>query len=135
MGLWGLTAIFLFIGYKPPKRHTDFDHLSMGQKLARLDLPGFFLLTAGITLLLTGLNLGGGLYKWASAPVLSTIVIGILSLISFGIYEWKATKAGILHHELFRGGKKGGRTFAICVGLIFIEGILLFSYTIFYPIL
>jgi uncharacterized membrane protein len=65
MGLWGLTAICLFFGYKPPKRHTDFDHLSLTQKIARLDLPGFMLLTAGITLLLTGLNLGGGLYAWA----------------------------------------------------------------------
>ncbi|KAJ5974302.1 hypothetical protein N7481_011512 [Penicillium waksmanii] len=103
MGLWGLTAICLFFGYKPPKRHTDFDHLSLTQKIARLDLPGFMLLTAGITLLLTGLNLGGGLYAWASAPVLSTIIIGILCLFSFGIYEWKATTTGILHHELFRG--------------------------------
>ncbi|KAJ5739323.1 hypothetical protein N7533_012107 [Penicillium manginii] len=135
MGLWGLTAICLFFGYKPPKRHTDFDHLSLTQKIARLDLPGFMLLTAGITLLLTGLNLGGGLYAWASAPVLSTIIIGILCLFSFGFYEWKATTTGILHHELFRGGKTGGRTFALCVGLIFIEGILLFSYTIFYPVL
>ncbi|KAJ5407995.1 hypothetical protein N7509_001878 [Penicillium cosmopolitanum] len=135
MGLWGLTAICLFFGYKPPKRHTDFDHLSLTQKIARLDLPGFMLLTAGITLLLTGLNLGGGLYAWASAPVLSTIIIGILCLFSFGIYEWKATTTGILHHELFRGGKTGGRTFALSVGLIFIEGILLFSYTIFYPAL
>ncbi|KAJ5585641.1 hypothetical protein N7450_005428 [Penicillium hetheringtonii] len=135
MGLWGLTAICLFFGYKPPKRHTDFDHLSLTQKIARLDLPGFFLLTAGTTLLLSGLNLGGGLYAWSSAPVLSTIIIGILCLFSFGIYEWKATTTGILHHELFHGGKSGGRTFAICVGLIFIEGILLFSYTIFYPTL
>jgi hypothetical protein len=109
--------------------------LSVWQKLARLDLPGFFLLTAGLTLLLTGLNLGGGLYAWATATVLATLIVGILCLVAFGIYEWRYTKTGILHHDLFRGGKNGGRTFAICIGLIFIEGILLFGYVIFYPVL
>jgi hypothetical protein len=134
MALWGVTAISLFIGYKPPKRHTDLDHLSIWQKLARLDIPGCILLTAGLVLLLTGLNSGGGLYPWRSTPVLVTLIIGFLCLVAFSIYEWKFTKTGILHHDLFHGGKSGGRTFAICVGLIFIEGILLFSYIIFYPV-
>ena len=135
MALWGVSAIGLFVGYRPPKRHTRLDHLSFLQKLARLDLPGCGLLTAGLTLFLTGLNLGGGIFAWASATVLATLIVGIVILLAFGIYEWKFTKTGILHHDLFRGGKDGGRTFALCVGLIFIEGILLFAYVIFYPTL
>lgn len=135
MGLWGATAIGLFVGYRPPKRHTRLDHLSWVQKLGCLDLPGFGLLTTGLALFLAGLNLGGGLYAWTNARVLATLIIGIVVLIAFGVYEWKGTKTGILHHDLFRGGKPAGRTFAICVGLIFIEGILLFSYIIFFPTL
>lgn len=135
MALWGATAIGIFVGYRPPKRHTRLDHLSFLQKLGRLDLPGCGLLTTGLTLFLTGLNLGGGIFTWTSAPVLATLIIGIVILIAFGVYEWKFTMTGILHHDLFRGGKDGGRTFAICVGLIFIEGILLFAYVIFYPVL
>ncbi|KAJ5643139.1 uncharacterized protein N7484_005646 [Penicillium longicatenatum] len=135
MALWGVTAVCLFIGYRPPKRHTLLDHLSLWKKLGRLDLPGFFLLTAGLTLLLTGLNLGGNLYSWASAPVLATLIIGILSLITFSIYEWRFTTTGILHHNLFRGPNHSGRTLGICVALIFIEGVCLFAYVIFYPVL
>ena len=135
MGLWGATAIGIFVGYRPPKRHTRLDHLSFWQKLAQLDLPGAGLLTTGLTLFLTGLNLGGGLFSWTNARVLATLITGIIILISFGVYEWKGTKTGILNHDLFRGGKAAGRTFAICVSLIFIEGILLFSYIIFYPVL
>lgn len=125
----------LFVGYKPPKRHTRLDHLSLWQKIGRLDLPGCGLLTSGLTLFLTGLNLGGGIFAWTTAPVLATLIVGAVILIAFGVYELKFTETGILHHDLFRDGKDRGRTFAICVGLIFIEGILLFAYVIFYPVL
>lgn len=127
MALWGITAVCLFFGYRPAKRHTHLDHLSFWKKLSRLDLPGFFLLTAGLTLLLAGLNLGGNLYLWASAPVLATLIIGIVTLVAFGIYEWKFTTTGILHHDLFRGPNHRGRTFGIYITLIFIEGICLFA--------
>lgn len=135
MGFWGLSAIGLFVGYWPPKRHTRFDHLSFWQKIGRLDLPGTGLLTVGLTLFLTSLNLPGGTFTWSSAQVLGTLVAGIVVLIAFSIYEWKFTQTGILHHDLFRGGKDRGRTFAICLGLIFIEGVLLFAFVIFYPTL
>ena len=135
MAFWGTTAVGLFVGYRPPKRHTRLDHLSFGQKVARLDLVGFGLLTSGLTLFLTALNLGGGIFTWTASQVLAPLVVGICLLLSFGIYEWRFTSTGIVHHDLFRGGKERGRTFAICVGLIFIEGILLFSYIIFYPVL
>ena len=105
------------------------------QKLGHLDLPGFSLLTIGLTLFLTGLNLGGGLYSWSNAKPIALIAVGLAIMLGFFIYEWKGTKTGILNHELFRGGKNEGRTFAICVGLIFIEGIMLFSYIIFYPVM
>lgn len=135
MGLWGATAVCIFFGYRPPKRHTRLDHLSFWQKIGKLDLTGCGLLTTGLTLFLTGLNLGGGLYSWTNSRVLATLIVGIIILLCFSIYEWKGTKVGILNHDLFRGGKTAGRTFAVCVGLIFIEGIMLFSYIIFYPTL
>ena len=134
MGVWIATAAGILVGYRPPKRHTRLDHLSFLQKLGHLDLVGFVLLTPGLSLLLVGLNLGGGLYGWTNAHVLATLIMGIVILIGFGLYEWKGTSTGILHHDLFRGGKNTGRNFAICLLLIFIEGIMLFSYVIFYPV-
>lgn len=109
------------------------DHMSLLQKIQQLDLVGFFLLTAGLALFLTGLNLGGGQYPWSDSRVLGTLISGIAVLIGFGLYEFKGTTTGILHHELFRGEGGLGRSFALCVMLIFVEGILLFSFTIFYP--
>ena len=57
---WGATALGIFFGYRPPKRHTELDHLSVWQKIAKLHVVGFFLLTSGLALLLTRLNHGGG---------------------------------------------------------------------------
>ena len=131
--IWGVTALGIFFGYKPPKRHTDLDDLSVWQKLKKLDLIGFALLTAGLALFLTGLNLGGGLYAWTNAHTLGPLISGLVILFAFAVYEWKGTKTGILNHELFQGGKTRGRTFALCLALIFIEGILLFGFVIFYP--
>lgn len=135
MAIWGSCAICIFVGYKPPTRHTRYDSLTGTQRIARLDLPGFALFLAGLTLFLVGLNLGGGLYTWTSATVLSTLIIGIALLVGFGIWEWKGTKTGMLNHEMFRGRKNRGRTFAILQGLIAIEGGTLFAYLVFYPVL
>lgn len=135
MGIWGATTIGILVGYTPPDRHTRLDHMSFWQKLGQLDLPGYFLITAGLTTFLVALNLGGELYSWTSARVLATLIVGLVIIVAFFVYEWKGTTTGILHHELFQGGKTQGRTFALCVLLIFLEGILLFSYIIFYPTL
>lgn len=87
MALWGTTALGIFFGYNPPKRHTRYDSLTMLQKLGRLDLPGCGLLMAGLTLLITGLNLGGGLFSWTAPQTLAPLIVGIATLICFGIYE------------------------------------------------
>ncbi|KAJ9612106.1 hypothetical protein H2200_003703 [Cladophialophora chaetospira] len=135
MALWGAAAIAILFGYRPPKRHTALDHLSFWHKLSYLDLPGFALFTIGLVLILVGINSGGEPWPWSSIRVLAPLVIGVVTLAGFGVYGWKFTSTGILHHDLFRGGKSQGRVFAICVGLILVEAITGFTITVFYPIL
>lgn len=135
MGLWGASGLGILVGYRPPKRHTRLDHLRLWEKIRQLDLPGFGLFAAGLTLVLVGLNLGGGEYAWTSRHVLATLVTGLAVLVCLSLYEWKGTSTGFLHHDLFRGGGGKGRTFAIGLWLIFAEGILLFSYVVFFPVL
>lgn len=135
MALWGATAVCIFLGYRPSKRHTRYDHLSFARKIKALDFPGASLFAAGLTLFLVGLNLGGGLFRWTNKKVLATLIVGIVLLVGFGVYECRATKTGMLHHDLFRGGRSFGSAFATFLALIFIEGIMLFAYIIFYPLL
>lgn len=135
MGVWALAAACVVLGYRPPQRHTKYDHLSWFQKLAQLDIIGSVLFTIGLTLFLVGIGLGGGLYPWKSAPVLSTLIIGICVLIVFAGYEWKGTKTGIFHHDLFRAEMSQGRNFAILLCLMLVEGILMYAFVVFFPIL
>lgn len=135
MGLWAMTVAGILVGYRPPKRHTRYDHLTFWQKLGRTDFVGGGLLAAGLTLLMTGLNLGGNQYRWTNSRVLATLIVGSVALLSFGAYEWNGTKTGIIHHDLFRREGRMGRTFALCLFLMFLEGVLFFAFLIFYPIL
>lgn len=128
MAIWGASAIGTLVCYQPPKRRLD--NSTVWQKIRQIDLIGCALLTAGLTLFLTALNLGGGLYTWTNARVLALLIIGVALLGVFAGYEWKGTKTGILHHSLF-----ADRTFAICVSLIMLENVMAFSYIIFYPTL
>ncbi|OAL54691.1 putative siderophore iron transporter [Pyrenochaeta sp. DS3sAY3a] len=135
MSMWTASLITIYFGYNPPKRRTEYDSLNWVQKLGKLDIPGGLLLTAAVTLVLVGLGMGGGQYAWSNSRVIATVVVGGLLAVAFGMYEWKGTRVGILHHDLFLPGKPNGRTFAICTGLFAIEAILIITFTIFYPIL
>lgn len=89
--LFAVTFVCAWFGYNPPKRSSAVDGLPLSEKLKRLDMPGTALLTGGLTLLLVGLGFGGAPYAWSAAIVVAPIVVGIVGLLSFGVWEWKGT--------------------------------------------
>lgn len=135
-GLWGAAAVGLLLGYNPPKRHSRSERLSFWQKLGTLDVIGAMLLVSGTTLLIVGLNLGGGQFRWADGHVLGPLVSGLASLIAFSAYETWGTKVGILNHELFKGASRRQRAnFAIFCILFFFEGAIFFATAVWYPVM
>ena len=109
--------------------------MSLTRKIRALDLVGCGLLTIGLTLFLIGMTFGGGQYTWTNVRTLAPLIIGFIGLIAFGIYEWKGTSTGIVHHDLFHGGKAKVWTLLICIALAAFEGILIFAFALFYPIM
>ncbi|KAF4954933.1 hypothetical protein FGADI_4933 [Fusarium gaditjirri] len=79
-------ALYQFL-YHPP----TFAQLHIGktriQQTKELDWVGMSLFTAGCVLLLIGLSWGGTTYPWESTEVLCTLVIGIMTLAGFFVYE------------------------------------------------
>jgi hypothetical protein len=79
-------------------------------------------MSVGIVLTLAGFSFGGGLFKWSSPGVILPVLIGLLSLVSLGVWEWKFAKQPFFAHELFIG-----KPFALLLGLVFIGGMSMYT--------
>ncbi|KAK8037756.1 hypothetical protein PG991_001102 [Apiospora marii] len=87
--IFSVVTVALYAVFYHPPRYEQL-HVRGRTKWAQvraLDFGGLFLFCAGATLFLVGLSWGGTAYPWRSAPVLGTLVVGIVVLIAFGFYE------------------------------------------------
>jgi MFS family permease len=76
-----------YLFYFPPNFEQKHGRGRKKQFVKDFDYIGTFLFSIGLLLFLMGLSWGGSLHPWVSAHVLSTIIIGILLLIGFFVYE------------------------------------------------
>ncbi|KAH3972028.1 hypothetical protein HBH98_001260 [Parastagonospora nodorum] len=103
LALHGFTALGLFTLYWPKKR-SDYQRLSFKQWTWACDPIGCFLIIVAATLLLLSLNWAGGAYKWSNPHVYANLVVGIIFLVAFCMYEWKGRSDGIVAHVFFSSG-------------------------------
>jgi len=90
---WLLTAlnggsmICWFIFYHPPTFQDKYGAVGRMKLVKNFDYVGAFLYAVGLVLFLLGLSWGGSTYPWNSAIVVSFIVIGFATLVSFVLWE------------------------------------------------
>ncbi|KAK8071442.1 hypothetical protein PG997_011645 [Apiospora hydei] len=87
--IFSVSTVVLYAVFYHPPRYEQL-HVRGRTKWAQvraLDFGGLFLFCAGMTLFLVGLSWGGTTYPWRSAPVLATLIVGIVVLVAFGFYE------------------------------------------------
>lgn len=126
-GLFFLAAAGVLLVYNPPARESEID-MSTGEKLRSMDWIGYLLLTPGLVLFCMALGWSKNPYSWTDAHILAPFIIGIACLIAFGVYEWRFTSTGLLHHGLFRMG----RNFPFALAIIFAEGVAFFAANQYY---
>lgn len=83
------NLVYLYFFYHPPAfatKHST-DGRTRWDLFKSFDWLGLFIFVSGCTLFLVGVNWGGVLYPWVSAPVIAPIVIGAVLLIGLGFYE------------------------------------------------
>ncbi len=80
---------------------------------------------------LVAVTAGGYTAPWKSARVLCPLVIGILLIVVFVLWEWKFAKLPMVPRELFAGQRVVGMSFLIS----FIAGIYFYAILNFTPIL
>ncbi|KAH8723565.1 major facilitator superfamily domain-containing protein [Phaeosphaeriaceae sp. PMI808] len=103
VGLHGFTALGLFTLYWPKKR-TEYPRMSFKQWTWACDPIGCFLVIVAATTLLLSLNWAGGAYKWSNPHVYANLLVGLVFLLAFCLYEWKGRSDGIVAHVFFANG-------------------------------
>lgn len=124
-----LCTICWFFCYYPPTFHMKNGDESFIHKLAELDYLGLFLYTGGLLLFLMGLSWGGQVHPWKSAYVLCTMIIGLVMLIAFALYETFANlKEPMMPIHLF---KEPG--YASSVMMVSIGASVYYAFAIIWP--
>ena len=94
------------------------DGLSTGQILAQIDWMGAFISIAGVTLFLVGLQAGGYQYAWTDGRAIGPLVVGILLILAFPVWELFGTSKPMVPKEIFQGQ----RLIALAYLIVFIAG-------------
>ncbi|KAN0135470.1 MFS general substrate transporter [Lactarius tabidus] len=79
------TLVLLFMRLKTPPA-------TLSEKLSKIDFVGNILITGSTTSVVIGLTWGGIQYPWSSASVLVPLVLGLVGLASFILYELHSCK-------------------------------------------
>ncbi|KAE9365499.1 MFS general substrate transporter [Stipitochalara longipes BDJ] len=88
IGVNVVSLIFWILFYFPPTFDEKWAHKkSKYEVIKNIDYIGLVLFSGGLLVFLMGISWGGSYYSWNSAHVIGTIVVGIVSLVAFVLYE------------------------------------------------
>lgn len=119
-----LVLHFLFLHVKYDKQGT------LAEKLKRIDWLGNLLLVASVVAVQIALSWGGTRFSWSSANVLVPLVLGLVGLVAFHLYEMAPwVKSPTLPERLFKR-----RTPAVALVIAFIDAMLLYWDSYFLPV-
>lgn len=100
------TVVGLLLFYHP-KRATDFPKMSFAKIVWACDPIGSLLFIFSASLLLLSLDWAGGAFPWSNTHVAVPLSIGLVLMVLFCLYEWKASSCTAKYQTcfdiLFRG--------------------------------
>ncbi|KAH7131569.1 major facilitator superfamily domain-containing protein [Dactylonectria estremocensis] len=122
-----MTIVFLLALFFLRLKLVD---LTLKSKLRSLDWIGMLLFTTGATSTVLPLSWANDLFPWSSWQTLVPLIVGVLVLVAFGLYEAKAKPAEpIVPYRIF-----ANVTFAIALVSGFLNGMVLYSLTLYIPL-
>ncbi|KAF2214938.1 hypothetical protein CERZMDRAFT_110478 [Cercospora zeae-maydis SCOH1-5] len=128
-GLWasiGLVMVVIF--YHPPPR-VNSQGMTTRDILRQIDYVGGFLSVSGMLLFMMGMQWGGYQYSWDSAHVLAPLVLGIVLIVAFVIWETYFAPFPMFPKRL----RQDPRTLSMTLVITFISGANFFSVLMFWP--
>ncbi|KAE9970013.1 hypothetical protein EG328_006520 [Venturia inaequalis] len=88
-----MTIVMTYFCYHPPPGNLLPGQTRL-QAFRELDWAGVALYGIGMVLTLMGIAFGGDTFPWRSAGVIIPIVLGLLSFVALGFWEWKGAIGG-----------------------------------------
>ncbi|KAK8167417.1 major facilitator superfamily domain-containing protein [Phyllosticta citribraziliensis] len=128
--LWSAIGLGLLLAFYHPPPRVNSQGLSRKEITRRIDYVGGFLATAGIVLFLMSLVWGGYQHPWKSGHVVAPMVIGILCLIGFVIWEWKFATWPLFPARI----KRDLRNMSLILLITFTSGANFFSVLVWWPV-
>ncbi|KAH0845698.1 hypothetical protein AYO21_05907 [Fonsecaea monophora] len=134
-GMWicviwnGVWWVLIFAVYFPESQ-TRAKGMEAKAILKKIDYIGGALSIMGLTLVLVALQAGGYSHPWKSAYVIVQLIIGILLIAAFVIWEWKYCKEPMVPHEMFSGQRIVGMAY----GIAFVAGMNFYAMLNFFPL-
>ncbi|KAH8691503.1 fungal trichothecene efflux pump [Talaromyces proteolyticus] len=124
-----VSVLLWFLFYHPPTFNMLHRTKRAKQLILGFDFVGLLLFSAGMILLLMGLNWGGSLYPWKSGYVLGTLLSGFVTLVVCVVYELRMSlEEPYLPLELFKNIK-----YTSCVIWCSIEAMTFYAFGLIWP--
>jgi MFS family permease len=104
----GAALVCWVLFYFPPSFHEKHrsDQTTKTYWIKNFDYVGTFLFASGFTVFLLGLSWGGSVYPWKSVAVVSSIVLGFLTIVGFVLWEiYAPIKEPLIPMHLFLMGR------------------------------
>ncbi|KAL1798825.1 hypothetical protein ACET3X_002862 [Alternaria dauci] len=128
VGVWNFVGLILCIFcYKDPSRLTE--EYTARHVLRQVDYIGGILSTVGVTLFMMGLQWGASQYEWGSPHNMVPLVLGIVFIIAFLVWEVYAPHP-MVPPALFHKAK---RTMIVILLITFLSGGNFFVMLLFWP--
>ncbi|KAK5655829.1 hypothetical protein OQA88_5368 [Cercophora sp. LCS_1] len=119
---FGLVLVFFFMKLRPLGG-------SMAIRLRRLDWVGMVLFTIGATAFVAPLSWAGSMYPWSSWKTLLPLILGVVTLIVFALYESRPVEP-VLPRRLFKSA-----TAIVSYCGSFIHGMVVYCLLLYLPLL
>lgn len=134
IGLMAALAFAVLLAfYRPPPRPNAAGLATRRQFLAQIDGGGALLGIGGVTVFLVGLNWGGQDYAWGSAHVVGCLVVGLVALGAFGLYERFVARYPMFPMRLARQKRLFGAICVLCLtsGINYIPVVVFWSIQVY----
>lgn len=127
--IWAAIGLLLTIVFYHPPPRSNTSGLSKREVLKRIDYIGGFLSISGLLLFMAGLQWGGYNYPWTSAHTLVPLLLGVVLIAAFLIWEWRFASFPMFPSSI----KREPRILMLTLIITFISGANFFSVLLFWP--